>query len=710
MSGLQTSIAFAPLVPWPLLAALGLVAAVPIAAGAALRSRGAGWRLAAAVALWLALVNPALVVEQRDPLPDVAVVVVDDSPSQNIGQRPARAEAALEHLRGAVARLPDLELRVVRAGGARAAEDGTRLFAPLRRALSEVPPGRLAGILMITDGQVHDAPPPSRWPPRAGPFHLLVTGDRDERDRRLVIAQAPAYGLIGKRLAMMVRVEDLPERRARQARIVIERDGEPWRTVVVPVGEERRIEFELDRAGQTYFELRVDPLPGELTRQNNRAVVAVNGVRDRLRVLLVSGEPHPGERSWRNLLKSDPAVDLVHFTILRPPEKQDFTPVRELSLISFPVRELFSAKLDEFDLIIFDRYRRRGVILSTYLTNIADYVRKGGALLVAVGPSFAGPLSLYRTGLEPVLPGAPTGATLVRRFRARVSAPGRRHPVTADLPGAGTAGAGTAGAETAGAETNEPRWGHWFRQIEVAAARGNALMTGIDGKPLLVLDRVGKGRVAQLLSDQIWLWGRGYDGGGPQAELVRRLAHWLMKEPELEENMRSAESHGGRLEIVRRSLEPTSRPVTLTLPSGETRQVALEEGAGGRASAGIAIEGPGLYRLSDGERKALTAAGTANPREAADARASAERLAPLAARTGGGVLWLAEQPRPELRRVRPGRDMAGRGRSAGGGWLGLRANGDFIVTGIREVPLLPGLLMLVLALGAAALAWRVEAK
>ena len=98
----------------------------------------------------------------------------------------------------------------------------------------------------------------------------------------------------------------------------------------------------------------------------------INGVRDRLRVLLVSGEPHAGERTWRNLLKSDASVDLVHFTILRPPEKQDGVPVDELSLIAFPTRELFIEKIEDFDLIIFDRYRRRGILPSLYLENIAQ--------------------------------------------------------------------------------------------------------------------------------------------------------------------------------------------------------------------------------------------------------------------------------------------------------------------------------------------------
>ena len=82
----------------------------------------------------------------------------------------------------------------------------------------------------------------------------------------------------------------------------------------------------------------------------------INGVRERLRVLMISGEPKQGERTWRNLLKSILPFDLVHFTILRPPEKDDFTPVAELSLIVFPIASC-SSRLHEFDLIIFDHYQ-----------------------------------------------------------------------------------------------------------------------------------------------------------------------------------------------------------------------------------------------------------------------------------------------------------------------------------------------------------------
>jgi hypothetical protein len=406
-------------------------------------------------------------------------------------------------------------------------------------------------------------------------------------------------------------------------------------------------------------------------------------------VLLVSGEPHAGERVWRNILKSDPSVDLVHFTILRPPEKQDGTPIRELSLIAFPIRELFDVKLDEFDLIIFDRYSRRGVIPQAYLENVARYVRNGGAFLEAVGPSFGTPLSLARTPLGAILPTEPTGDVVEEGFKARVTDLGRRHPVTEGLPGEG-------------APDGEPSWGRWFRQVEARVHHGATIMSGDHGGPLLVLDRVGKGRVAQLLSDQMWFWARGFEGGGPQAELLRRLAYWLMKEPDLEENDLRAVVEGDRLVVTRRSLEPDDRPVEVTAPDGSKRSLTLLPESGGRSTGSLPISEMGLYRVTDGSRTALAAAGPLNPVEFADVRSTPEKLAPIVAATGGGVFWAGAGSLPEIRRVSPGRVAAGRN------WMGFRANGDYIVSGFSEMPLLPGIAALLLIVGGLLAAWRRE--
>jgi hypothetical protein len=692
-----TSIEFAPLLPWFLIIGLGIAAFLVAAVGLYARANGSLFRMLAFAALIATLMNPSLVNEQREPLRDVAVVVVDQSPSQRIGDRTSRTEAALEKLQAEAESLKQsLDLRVVHIDreSLDSADEGTRLMAPLRRALSDVPERRVAGAILLTDGQVHDAPTAADAKSLPRPLHVLLTGERNEADRRLVVVKAPTFGIVGKTMQMTIRVEDSAASPPPTAELQIKRDGENDMTTTVPIGRDHTLEFTLDHAGPTVFELDVADGPGELTEINNRAVLSINGVRDRLRVLLVSGEPHAGERTWRNLLKSDPSVDLVHFTILRPPEKQDGTPINELSLISFPTRELFEVKLSEFDLVILDRYRRRGVLPSIYLQNIVDYVAAGGALLEAAGPSFASPFSIYRTPLGRVLPGEPTGEVITRGFKPSTTHVGLRHPVTANLPG----GVRELDASVASGEGN---WGRWFRQIDVAVKEGRVLMNGAEGRPLLILNRFGEGRVAQINSDHIWLWARGFEGGGPQAESLRRVAHWLMKEPELEENDLRAVVRGDMLEITRRNIDDAPQSVDVTGPDGKSAPVEMKRTHSGIFEGSVPIHEPGLYRVSDGTKIFMAAVGALNPVEFSDVRTSPEPLAPAVEATSGSTRWLVDGV-PGLHLVAPERSTSGRN------WIGLVSNGDYIVTGLTTLPLLPALIVLLLVLGATTLAWHRE--
>jgi hypothetical protein len=591
---------------------------------------------------------------------------------------------------------PDLDVRVIPAGAPNAnnplADPGTRLYHALTGAIADLPRQRLAGAIMITDGEVHDMPAPKELGFTA-PLHVLITGKPGEADRRLVIRNAPSFGLVGKSVTLTLEVEDLPlVSGAGDAEIALAKDGGAPVRYRVPVGREIPVRLPIDHGGDNIFEVSVAPGPHELTLDNNRAAFVVHGVRDRLKVLLISGEPYQGERVWRNILKSDPSVDLVHFTILRPPEKQDGTPIRELSLIAFPIRELFDEKIGSFDLIIFDRYRQRNILPLTYLDNIARRVRQGGALLVETGPHFGTASGLYRTPLGTILPAEPTGDIFEQGFRPTVSKVGRRDPVTDSLPGLPANPLVT------------PGWGRWFRQDEVVPHGGETVLTGVNGAPLLVLSRVGKGRVAQLMSDEMWLWARGFEGGGPEAELLRRTVYWLMKEPDLEENDLRARAEGNRLVVTRQSLTPETSPVRVTGPDGKVTVLRLMPQRGGRSGATMPLTTSGLYRLTDGERQAIAAAGALNPLEMGDVRATASKLAPDVAATGGGIFWIGDGSLPDIRRVVPGRLASGRS------WLGLRGNGDYIVTGVRDVPLLPGVLALLLLLGFFLAAWRREGR
>ncbi|MFO1082108.1 MAG: hypothetical protein U1E23_15945 [Reyranellaceae bacterium] len=692
------SLAFDPLLPWWALAALGAVGVALVVLGLLARARGTWLRLGALVVVLAALANPALVEEKRKPIADVALVVTDDSDSMAIGERRPQVQAAKEALKKRLAQQEGLEVREatlppahLQLGSER--PGGTRLIETMRSALVDVPPERLAGVVLLSDGQVHDVPAianGSGLPPELGgaPVHAMIAGKKGEKDRLIVLEQSPRFGVVGREVTAKFRIEDPA---GGTAPVTLSVGGEVVRRMDVPVGKSVELPITVGNPGANVVELDVAPGPAELTLDNNRALFTINGVRDRLRVLLVSGEPYQGERAWRNLLKSDPAVDLVHFTILRTPQKDDFTPVRELSLIVFPMRELFEQKLKEFDLIIFDRYESGSLITRDYFRNIAEYVKAGGALLVSVGPVFATQRSLYRTPLGAVLPAAPLGDVLETGFKPRVSEVGQRHPVTANLPQAGDPG-------------KEPEWGRWFRLVTSRTEHGNAVLSGADDKPLVILDRVGQGRVAQLMSDQLWLWNRGIDGGGPQPELVRRIAHWLMKEPDLEEEALRATAVGGRIEVTRRTLATSFPTVTMTAPDGSTRQVELRQTSPGLGLGVVEVDKPGLYRFDDGSLRTVAAVGNPDPLEFSDVRATDQKLKPLVEASGGSIVWIADNGDPEVRAVRPGR-------AAGGSdWIGLRRNEGYTVAGINQLPLLPGILVALAFLLALGSAWWREGR
>ncbi len=698
------NIAFTPQVPAFAIALLALLSAGLIGYGLFRRARGALLRALPVAALLIAVADPQFVRETRTPLKDIAVVVVDESDSQKLGERAARTEKALAAITQSLSESADLEIRTVRGGkteaGSTATQDGTRLFGALTSTLSDIPVSRYAGAILITDGEVHDALAPDKAravhaPYMGAPLHVMITGDRNEYDRRIKVESAPDFGLVGNRVAVKLRVDDTGKAAAARVPVTIKRNGGAASQIFLTAGVTTDVPLTIENAGPNVFELEAATGQNELSAVNNKTMVSISGVRDRLKVLLVSGEPHVGERAWRNLLKSDPNVDLVHFTILRPLNKDDGTPLNELSLIAFPIRELFEDQLNEFNLIIFDRYSQRGLVPAQYMANVANFVNQGGAVMLAVGPEYADSYSLFGGPLQSVLPAEPTGRIYTGAFKPKLSEAGLRHPVTEDLDGA-------LAKNTAVAQN--PAWGRWLRQVEVAKAKGSKVMEGLEKEPLLILDRIGKGRVALLLSDTIWLWGKGFEGGGPETELLRRTAHWLMKEPELEEESLSASAQGGSLTINRHSLTATEVPVTITLPSGAEKSVLPKATTGGKFQTSMPIGESGLYHLSDGKTTALAAIGTPNPLESYDVAATADKLAPLAETTGGGVYWLQDGSVPTIRRVEPNRA------SHGSTWLGLKANNQYVVTGLSQTPLAPMGLILLLVMAGAMLAWWREGR
>lgn len=633
-------------------------------------------RFLALASILAVLLSPAFLQETRKPVSRVAVALLDESPSQTFGQRQARSEAALETLKQRYSNRDHLELRVIRAPQAGDLAQETRIFDALTQAFSDVPPARRAGAVLITDGQVHDIPD-ARRAEDFGPLTVLLSGERSEIDRRIEITQAPPYGIVGESVTLGFQITDTGRQTPQPVRVQIRKPDGRRDQLYLPEEQITEIDIPITHSGDNIVEIKVESLDGELTTINNRALHTIRGIRDRLRVLLVSGKPHNGGRMWRDLLTADPGVDLVHFTILREPTKLDATPRDELSLIAFPFRELFELKLNEFDLIVFDQYRLSRILPPHYFQNIAEYVMNGGALLEASGPDFATDKSVYSTALNQVLPGEPTGRVLETPFYPRHSDLGRQHPVSAPLA-------------PMTAPEEQPEWGQWFRQIEIRVANGDVLMEGPENLPLIVVERTGEGRVAQISSDQLWLWRRGHDGGGPYASLLRRVIHWLMKEPDLDEQALDVRVRGERIRV--RVLDYPGAPgeVSLEMPDGETRILELKPSQDQWLQAEIKAEQLGAYVLEDprGNRRTVSVGGE-NPEEYQTLTASAAPLTPLVQATDGDIFWLAD------------------GFPA---FLPLNDRPASELTGVREKPALPPWIWAILLCGVFIFGWWREGR
>ncbi len=693
---MNLSVSFEPFFQWPVIALASALVLALAATGVLRRARGAWLRLGAASMLSLALTNPVFLNEQRDPVKSVVAIVADRSQSQTFGERTKQTDEALKTLQERIGRFNLFDVRIVEAARADGAENrsSTRLFSALTEALRDVPPGRVAGAVIVTDGQVHDVPNMKSVLGFDAPLHALITGRESDTDRVVQFTQSPKFGITGKPLILEYLVSDEGLRaQTGEVRVRVLVNGEPVAEEVAILGVKKPLELTLDRAGTNIVELTVDPVEDEVSQTNNQAVAIVEGVRENLRVLLVSGEPHAGERTWRNLLKSDASVDLVHFTILRPPEKQDGTPINELSLIAFPTRELFVDRIRDFDLIIFDRYQHRDVLPTLYYDYITQYVEQGGALLIAAGPEYAGEMTIANTPLVGALPATPTGDVTEQGFLPQLTELGKRHPVTRGLEGSAS---------------EPPNWSRWFRVINVDNPVGEIVMKGAGDRPLLILNRKEKGRVGMFLSDQGWLWARGFEGGGPYVSLYRRIAHWLMKEPELEEEALTASGKEQSLEISRQTMTDEVPVADVTLPSGAKASVKLTRVEPGLFKGKLETSEIGLFRIANGDLTALTHLGPANAPEFLSTVSTLEKLAHLVRETGGTIERLSggsgDIAVPDILPVR------GRMEASSGDWLGLRTTDETTLRSVSRLPLFAGILGLGALLMMLASTWYREGR
>ena len=676
-----------PLLPWQAILILAAVA-VPLVVASRQELRWWLLRLAVLLVLLVALANPTLKSVLARDLPDIVLLVTDHSRSQEFGQRTEMMESVRDQLRRDFEESwPETTLVEI---AVRDTERGSELLTAISDEVARIDSRRLAGIILVTDGQAHDH---AKGLVSEVPVHVLLTGEPDAWDRQLELTRVPAYAVVNEEIILKLRLLDHgfpPAPSGAPALVSVTLNDDVPQSFEVRPGEEFEIPLVFEQAGPSIVYLEVPQLDGELTDRNNRRAVTVQGVRDRLRVLLVSGSPHPGQRTWRNLLKSDSSVELIHFTILRYKDNYNPAPEHELALISFPVRELFLEQIDKFDLIIFDRYERRGLLSPVYYSEILNYVERGGSVLVSAGPEYAGVSSIYRTVLAEMLPGAPTGILHTVPYRPSVTDLGTRHPVTAAL-------------NERGAADGERDWGRWLRQVELESVRGQVLMEGIREAPLLVLQRFGKGRVALFASDHAWLWNRGFEGGGPQQELLRRLTHWMMKEPDLEEERLAVVTTDSGIKISRRSLSSTVEPAILNSSDHETMEVNLQESEPGLFEATVEGLAPDIYRVENGSLSGIAIVGASDVVEFSEVVSTERLLGPIAERSGGSVTWI-EDGVPSIRFIQEGQATSGRS------WIGLRSRGVSLVEEIRLYPLIHPLLYMILAAGLLALAWWQEGR
>ncbi|MEM5501557.1 hypothetical protein WNY59_08145 [Ahrensia kielensis] len=691
------SIAFDPFLPWPIIWIALALAVLLSGIIIALRTRGSILRALAFLALAIALANPVISQEDRTALPTSVAIIVDESQSQRLDGRTETTAQAVERLTANFERYDQFDVRVIETAKTETAntQTETRLFEALRSVFRDVPPARIGGAVFITDGQVHDVPNISEALGFEAPVHALITGHPDEYDRKVQLVETPRFAIVGDPVQVSYRIEhqgDVPQGNE-NVEVSIYRNGELLAIEQALANETFEAEIELDRSGKNIIEFATDEIDGELTGNNNRAVVRIEGIRENLRVLLVSGEPHSGERTWRNLLKSDASVDLVHFTILRPPEKQDGTPINELSLIAFPTRELFVERIEDFDLIVFDRYQNRNVLPVLYYDYIAEYVRNGGALLIAAGDEYAGDTSVARTPLFNALPAVPTGQVQMAGYYPRISDDGKRHPVTRDLPGGAT---------------EPPNWGRWFRTVDVQDVKGTTIMQAANDKPLLVLDEYGEGRVGLMLSDHGWLWARGFEGGGPHVNLYRRLAHWLMKEPDLEAEALTAEPDGQALKVSRQTMADAADAVTIIAPDGQEIILELQKSDEGLFEGTYETNQIGLFEISDATKSTLAHIGPINAPEFRDMISTADVLKPYLDEVRGDTRRLLNDDGdinvPNILPIRSNVETSGRD------WIGFKMTKETELRGINRQGVFAGFLGLALLLLAFSAMWYREGK
>ncbi len=436
----------------------------------------------------------------------------------------------------------------------------TKIITNVQKAFQKLEKNRVAGVIIVTDGIIHDLDKIEEDFIDI-PIHFFLLGNKNERDRSIITENIPEYAVVGKPIDFMFKIIDENFQEEVSASFIL--DGMQILTKTFITNINHQIKLPINHAGENLLEIKINNHPNEITFANNYKVFKINGIHEKLRVMLISGEPNMGLRNWRNILNSDPSIELLHFTILRPPSKRDLTPVKELALIPFPSQELFSADISKFSLIILDQYTLQGILPKKYLDNIVDYVIGGGAILNISGQEYLSDRSLLNSSLVNILPTRPE-EFFIGPFLPSLTELGKRHPITNTLEKA----------------FKENKWGKWFSFIKANKISGQTLMSA-NKYPLLIINEVSQGRVAQILSDQSWVWNKDRENKGPLVELLRNTIHWLLKTPELQENYLNVIKNNNFITLNLNSLNEGDTSAIITSPSGENLFVLMKDNKNG---------------------------------------------------------------------------------------------------------------------------------
>lgn len=687
---LSHSISWQPLINLDLIAVFFVLGCLLILSFAYQQKLSSFLRFLALLVLVVLLCNPVIEKAHKELLNNVVLLVKDTSSSNAIENRAEMTSSAYDSLKEKLQQIERLSVKEIVLPDD-PIKGGTYLTQRWLEAKDEIPTNQLAGTILFSDGLLHDTDlPDSTVLKESGPFHTLITGKKHERDRYIKVTKAPRYGIVGKEVELEFTVQDLPTSFSQTAFVTITNDQTTLFARELSQGETTQISLPIDHPGSNIFTIETPALDNELTAINNKAILSVEGIRDRLKVLLVSGRPHNGGRVWRNLLKSDHNVELVHFTILRTPEKANIVPSNELALIPFPVEELFEDKIDEFDLIIFDRFTKYGLMPINYMNNIANFIKEGGAFLDVSGPE-SNANTLFKTQLDQLLPAALSGTTLKENYKPHVTDIGKRHPITQSI------------------SSLEDKWDPWYRQISLSSKKPDslALLSGINEIPLLLISEVGQGRVAQFTSDQIWLWAKGIENGGPHQEILRRLSHWLMKEPELEAKSIRAQIDNQNVTLTIRDLAIGEDTLTLTAPDGSISTHPLTLDDMGQAQYSFKAEQFGVYKAAFRDASSVFVVGDFNTQEFSRLIATDEQSDKLARQTRGKTFWLDN----DLENVPDVRTTQQKNASFyGHSYLALRDNQSTKTLSTTKTELFPAPLGLAMSCFFVILAWIRERK